>query len=849
MGAFDWSVTPAQNSIADALVRAIDGASARDYPGLVRGVQAGVAALAADQGGALVTAGAADAYTVSTSSGVKAMRAGVRLVVKADRDSQQAPTFAPDGLAPRPWLDASGQPARVRQGRVYVLTADPDRGWISDALPALGNGDLAAAPAGTLKGRSTGSAGAPQDLGPDAVKSLLALVVADVAGLPAALAGKTSPADIAATLAPLQSAVTLLQASQSSSSLTYDTLAQLNANLAPADGSSAQVINDGTNSGFYVKSGAANAGSWVKKSGATVPAVAGRLDTIDAQRAALFALAGLQINGRSVDPRDALPYVDAIVSTAGRVFMAFTDAGGAMIPRIEQPAVAAAARDERRFLWTLDDGASGRAALARELDGMFVRLSGRGARDVGGRLTPDPTSFRGSHNPFNLRYGPKGTVLATRQDPDRTIYDVVQIEGGLYDTAAAFSAAPLPHAVYFGQSQAGGGGSATAIITDAPYPRHCLGFDFGRGKIYGGTNYTASAASDLVPLQDGPTEQGYISTLYARFLERQNREAGPAGPGIIVNGVSQGGAALNAFVRGSQAYTDLITACTLAPVIGARYLRRTYTDRILFVQGEAGPYGRSAYATALAGLIDQLRPDVQALNAAAGFSVAPQIFLTQQNQFDTNNTPTNTGVKLGQLDVALARLGQGVTLLGPMYQSQVQGDGIHMDNPGKALVAELHAHVTRRVMTDGVGGWNPLWPASLVSLPRTNAVITLDVVLPPGTTTIAKDADWVLAPADGNWGFAYTDDSGAPPAIQSVAIGAGAAAGQARLVITLAATPTGANRKLRYALGSPAPTNGWLGERGLVYADSGVPSRARETFPSLPATIRHYLVGFEATVA
>ncbi|KMO35619.1 hypothetical protein, partial [Methylobacterium aquaticum] len=120
---------------------------------------------------------------------------------------------------------------------------------------------------------------------------------------------------------------------------------------------------------------------------------------------------------------------------------------------------------------------------------------------------------------------------------------------------------------------------------------------------------------------------------------------------------------------------------------------------------------------------------------------------------------------------------------------------------------------------------------------------------PPGLASIAQDTDWVLAPADGKWGFAYTDDSGSPPAIASVAIGSGAPVGQARIVITLSSAPTGANRRLRYALGSPAPTGSWLGERGLVYADSGVPSRARETYPTLPATIRHYLVGFEATVS
>ncbi|MCS0501370.1 hypothetical protein [Ancylobacter mangrovi] len=68
-------------------------------------------------------------------------------------------------------------------------------------------------------------------------------------------------------------------------SIAYDTLAVLAADLAHAAGTIGQVLGDGTNAGFYVKSGASGAGSWVKKSNATVPAlgqqVASTLDALD----------------------------------------------------------------------------------------------------------------------------------------------------------------------------------------------------------------------------------------------------------------------------------------------------------------------------------------------------------------------------------------------------------------------------------------------------------------------------------------------------------------------------------------------------------------------------------------
>lgn len=54
-------------------------------------------------------------------------------------------------------------------------------------------------------------------------------------------------------------------------SIAYDTLSALNADLAHAAGTVGQVLADGTNNGFYVKSGASGSGSWVKKSNATIP--------------------------------------------------------------------------------------------------------------------------------------------------------------------------------------------------------------------------------------------------------------------------------------------------------------------------------------------------------------------------------------------------------------------------------------------------------------------------------------------------------------------------------------------------------------------------------------------------
>lgn len=294
MGAFDWSVTAARNAVADPLVRALDGASARELPGLVRGVQAGVARFAADLGGAIRTGGTANAYTARTASGVSELRPGLSVKVQVDRDNTGAASMNVDGTGPKPWLAIGGGALSVgalRQDRFVTVTYDADLdAWRSDAGVALGNDDLAAVPALTLKGNAAAGSSTPVDLTVDQSRGLLGVdKVSNTSdhdkvqpGNPVgdALAGKATPADVDAALTPLQTSIAYLAAGQQAGSLAYDTLAQLTANLAPADGATAQVLADGTNNGFYAKVGGAGAGNWVKKSAATVTALDTRVSQL-----------------------------------------------------------------------------------------------------------------------------------------------------------------------------------------------------------------------------------------------------------------------------------------------------------------------------------------------------------------------------------------------------------------------------------------------------------------------------------------------------------------------------------------------------------------------------------------
>ncbi|MEE7503305.1 hypothetical protein [Methylobacterium mesophilicum] len=134
MSAFDWSTSPAANASADPDVPARDGTSARDLPGLLRSIMAAQAALLADQGGAIRTAGLANAYLARTASGVARMRPGVAILVQADRDNTNSPTLNVDSLGARPWRDLDGSPppaGRIQAGAFYLAVANGST-WTSD---------------------------------------------------------------------------------------------------------------------------------------------------------------------------------------------------------------------------------------------------------------------------------------------------------------------------------------------------------------------------------------------------------------------------------------------------------------------------------------------------------------------------------------------------------------------------------------------------------------------------------------------------------------------------------------------------------------------------------------------
>lgn len=139
MGVLSWALDRFGNATADPTIPAQDGASARSFMDMIRGVMAGSRALADDQGGAITTGGVSpNAYTIVTASGVSRLRPGLSFLVKLDRSNTGLATLDVDGTGPIPWRDADGHEfgaGVMPAGRFVRVTYDATRvAWISDVL-------------------------------------------------------------------------------------------------------------------------------------------------------------------------------------------------------------------------------------------------------------------------------------------------------------------------------------------------------------------------------------------------------------------------------------------------------------------------------------------------------------------------------------------------------------------------------------------------------------------------------------------------------------------------------------------------------------------------------------------
>jgi microcystin-dependent protein len=125
MSVWDWSTSAGGNAAADAgMPLPIGALLAKDIDDRIRSLMQRVRYYADDTGGALVTGGTSNAYTVTTGGTLASYRVGVAILVRADRDNTGTATLNIDGLGAKPWktMGNNDMPVgAIRQDRIYQV--------------------------------------------------------------------------------------------------------------------------------------------------------------------------------------------------------------------------------------------------------------------------------------------------------------------------------------------------------------------------------------------------------------------------------------------------------------------------------------------------------------------------------------------------------------------------------------------------------------------------------------------------------------------------------------------------------------------------------------------------------
>ncbi|MBV7492972.1 hypothetical protein KW837_01660 [Pseudomonas sp. PDM24] len=435
------------------------------------------------------------------------------------------------------------------------------------------------------------------------------------------------------------------------------------------------------------------------------------------------------------------------------------------------------------------------------------------AQNLSGVSTYLPlTEMRGSYAVSAVRRTTAFNIAAI-QDRSGQSYDGKQRATGSYDTIVIDRKAPMRFRGMIGQSNSLGA-SSPGILEGRPlFPHTVLSFD-GRFFMQGSNGLVnGETLTDLVPLYDSAAGLGQWPAALAAFSSAQAwADAGLPQVGQIVATAGQGDQPAASFLSGTVNWINLMTFANRAKVCAALYGRTIECRHLTYIQGEKSDNWYADFNT----FVDTVIP---ALKTQLGQTSLMEIALWQ-----TVGVSPDNGV--GQLQIAAADARTDVKLFGPMYMLPVS-DLQHANALGKMLMADIHAAVEVQIELGRT--WKPLRMRSAV---RVGTTVTLTVDLPPGTTSTAKDQDWL--PQVTQDGFVFRDSNGA------TAITAIAYAG-ATITLTLAAVPTGGSPVVRYGMDYGLGA-GYYSMAGNAIAMTETPSFYHRLGHPVPKFIRHNLL-------
>lgn len=338
--------------------------------------------------------------------------------------------------------------------------------------------------------------------------------------------------------------------------------------------------------------------------------------------------------------------------------------------------------------------------------------------------------------------------------------------------------------------------------------------------LSGGVRRTGTRSTTLVPLVEavsGTDKETAASGLANTFIRDMTAATGVM-PRTISIVCAQSGQAYEYQKRGNQVYQylldsieDCVTACKAKgwlPIVLC----------VDWMQGESDEDWSGLREGMYESRLHQYqRQAISDIMARTGQNEPPIIAQTQIGYVNDNH-----GAFTGQyvrMSVNKLHGHEQFRCVNTLYQYDFISDGLHLTC---AAQNKRGAAVARAIIQEWfTSGWYGMVPSGFVWNSPTQIQINI-----PSYTNLALDTTNISTDGLANYGFNYTDETGAPPAIASVAISSDGKG----VLINLAAAPSGRFGRVSYATvenplqsgASVKPSGRTLGARGCVRSSSGI---------------------------
>ncbi|MBX3212740.1 MAG: hypothetical protein KF850_11950 [Labilithrix sp.] len=374
------------------------------------------------------------------------------------------------------------------------------------------------------------------------------------------------------------------------------------------------------------------------------------------------------------------------------------------------------------------------------------------------------------------------------------------------------------HVLSTGQSDSVANGASPFLTSTQPFGN--MSFDVGvmtGGDCDGDGCLRYETPSDFAPLVEGDRFFGYgVETMSAGLANQASvfARAWLAEKGaeprhdILVSLHGRSGNTYWCLRKGScnylsgyvtpfaEALMQVESAKSIAASKGKSYVVRAVTaihggsdhqdrqNELSFIARSDGTGVVGNYAEALLEWQRDYETDVRAIT---GQTEAVPLLISQFGSW--TDTPVSN-IPVRQLEAHVRAPGK-VVVVTPNYPFEHYVDCLHYSNYSQRRIGAYFAKAYHRIVVEG-GTFEPLRPLSVT---RAANVLTVKfhVPVPPMVIDTTRVAD------PGSYGFTYADST------SSATIAGVALSGADTVIVTLSGAPTGAARKLRYALNAPVP--------------------------------------------